>query len=126
MPNHDIKCKDCSHISTHFISLPLKENIKCVNCNSTNTFMYYGNYRSNMFCGISYFNDISNYGKKMTSAEIDRKCKEEGMSYGTFDEIQAEAKKYKEINKKESDKRDEKITNKIMNEFRKKGVNYAT
>tara|TARA_R110002050_G_scaffold22629_2_gene61538 strand:+ start:982 stop:1191 length:210 start_codon:yes stop_codon:yes gene_type:complete len=66
--------------------------------------------------------DIDNFGEGITSKEIDKKCKEKGMVYGTQDEIQREAARYRAINKKESDKRDQKIVNKIEHEFRKRMV----
>tara|TARA_R110000824_G_scaffold41873_1_gene124093 strand:- start:651 stop:860 length:210 start_codon:yes stop_codon:yes gene_type:complete len=66
--------------------------------------------------------DIDNFGEGITSKEIDKKCKEKGMVYGSQDEIKREAARYRAINKKESDKRDQKIVDKIENEFRSRMV----
>lgn len=120
MPLHDIKCNDCKHISTQLVQLDKKKEWKCANCKSCNVFVYFGNIKPNIFNGITYYKDIDNYGEGITSSQIDKKCKEKGFVYGSHDEICREAKRYREINKRESDARDEKIVNQIEHEFRKR------
>jgi len=122
MPIHDIKCKDCTKITHQIINFPIKSEIICSMCKSNNTFIYYGNYKGSMFSGISYVKDISNYGEPISTAEIDRKCKEEGLVYGSQTELQNEAKKYKYRNELESKERDTKLVNNIEHEFKKRGL----
>lgn len=122
MPVHDIKCNSCNKIDTKYVDLDKKPSWICDYCDSSDVFVYYGNFKSNSFCGVTYYMDIDNFGEGITSKEIDRKCKEKGMVYGTQDEIQREAARYRAINKKESDKRDQKIVNQIEHEFRKRMV----
>jgi len=120
MPLHDIKCKDCNHISTQLVQLDKKKEWKCANCKSNKVFVYFGNIKPNIFNGITYYKDIDNYGEGITSSQIDKKCKEKGFVYGSHDEICREAARYRAINKKESDARDEKIVNQIEYEFKKR------
>tara|TARA_R110000824_G_scaffold4141_2_gene19663 strand:+ start:36 stop:410 length:375 start_codon:yes stop_codon:yes gene_type:complete len=122
MPVHDIKCNNCSKIDTKYVDLDKKESWICDFCDSSDVFVYFGNFKSNSFLGVTYYMDIDNFGEGITSKEIDRKCKEKGMVYGTQDEIQREASRYRTLNKKESDKRDQKIVDKIEHEFRKRMV----
>lgn len=122
MPIHDIKCKDCTEITSQYVSFPVKNTISCLKCKSDNTFIYYGNYKSAMFAGINYVNDVSNYGNKISTADINRKCREEGLVYGSQEEIQREAKRYKRINEQESKKRDAVLVDKIEHEFKKRGA----
>ena len=120
MPLHDIKCNDCKHISTQLVQLDKKDEWKCTKCKSKNVFVYFGNIKPAIFNGITYYKDIDNYGEGITSSQIDKKCKEKGFVYGSQDEISREAAKYRAINKRESDKRDEKIVNQIEHEFKKR------
>lgn len=120
MPLHDVKCKDCNHIATKLVQLNSKNEWRCEKCNSSNVFIYFGNFKTSVFNGITYFKDIDNYGEPITSSQIDKKCKEKGLVYGTQDEISREAARYRAINKKESDARDQKVVDKIESEFAKR------
>tara|TARA_R110000751_G_scaffold2435_3_gene12739 strand:+ start:2222 stop:2593 length:372 start_codon:yes stop_codon:yes gene_type:complete len=123
MPLHDIKCRDCTHIYTVFLDSNGIKKRECEKCKSENTFIFYGNFKRNIFCGISYFDDISGKDRgKLTSKQIDKKCKEEGMVYGSNDEIMREAKRYKGINEKESEQRNEVLTDKILKVFKERGA----
>ena len=122
MPMHDIKCNTCKRIDTKFVDLDKKKSWICDYCDSSDVFVYFGNFKSNVFCGVTYYKDIDNFGEGITSAQIDKKCKEKGLVYGSQDEIAREAARYRAINKKESDARDQKVVDKIEHEFRKRMV----
>ncbi len=120
MPVHDIKCKCCSEITTRYIHLPMENAIKCVRCGSPDTTIYYGDFPTKVFCGINYVKGMD--GKSLSTKEIDRKCKEEGLVYASNSDIDREARNNRDNNKKESDKRDQVLVDKISNEFKKRGV----
>lgn len=120
MPVHDLKCNDCGSISDIYINLKEKKDLKCNKCGSCNCHIYYGNFSSNNFGGITYYKDIGNYGKYITSREIDKKCKEQGLVYGSNDDITRAAAKNRERLKKVSAKRDEVLVDKIEQVFKEK------
>jgi len=121
MPLHDIKCRKCGYIGEQIVKIG-EGPIVCNKCESDDTFIFFGNFSTANFAGINYVVDVSNYGKMISTAEIDRKCKEEGLVYGSQNELQREAARYKRINQQESNRRDEKLVNKIEKEFKKRGL----
>ena len=55
MPVHDIKCNSCSKIDTKYVDLDQKQSWICDFCDSSDVFVYFGNFKSNSFLGVTYY-----------------------------------------------------------------------
>ena len=120
MPLRDYKCQQCCSIYEHFSSAYHScDPVACKNCGSIDTFVYFGNHRLN-FNGFGRSKQID--GSELTTAEIDAKCKAEGMHYLSQEDQARVTKKYRE-QADADDKRDtEKKVEKEMKGLQERGV----
>jgi hypothetical protein len=120
VPLRDYKCKHCSFIYESYSSAyNACDPVSCKKCGSIDTFVYFGNHRLN-FNGFGRSKQID--GSELTTAEIDAKCKAEGMHYLSQEDQARVTKKYRAQADAE-DKRDtEKKVEKEMKALQERGV----
>ena len=120
MPIRDYKCNMCDGVYEHYSAAYHScDPVACKNCGSIDTFVYFGNHRLN-FNGFGRSKQID--GSELTTAEIDKKCKEEGMHYLSQEDQARVTKKYRAQSDKD-DKRDtEKKVEQEMKGLQEKGV----
>ena len=121
MPVHDLKCRHCSDITTKYIDTSKKKYLQCDRCDSYDVFIYYGNFKADVICGTQYYTSAATGKVGLTSSEIDQKCKNEGLVYGTTNEIERESKKYKYQKESARKKRSRKVAEDIYQTFKDKG-----
>ena len=121
MPVHDIKCRYCSNIDRKYVDVGKMGHLQCERCDGWDVFIYYGNWDGSNICGTQYYTSCANGNVPMTSGDIDKKCKTEGLVYGDHKELAREADRYKYEKKKETDKRNRKVAVDIYKTFKDNG-----
>lgn len=120
MPRHDYKCRACNTVYEHFsLAYNLCDPVACKNCGSIDTFIYYGNFKLN-FNGFGRSKQID--GSELTTAEIDAKCKKEGMHYLSQEDQARVTKKYREQSNADEKRDTEKKVEKEMKILQQRGV----
>lgn len=119
-PLRDYKCQRCFNVYEHYSSAyHACDPVACKKCGSIDTFVYFGNHRLN-FNGFGRSKQID--GSELTTAEIDAKCKAEGMHYLSQDDQARVAKKYREQADADSKRDTEKKVEKEMRKLQERGV----